>query len=124
MFHLLRYRRFGRGFQEFGESVELALPELTVFVDPRLRVPHGRGAKVHAMYTAILFATDQLRALEDFKVLRDRWPGHLEWGRQIANGSRPFCEPTENCAARGIGQGGEGGVESNRHNINQLVKCN
>ena len=123
-FLLLHCRRFRRGFQEFGESVELALPELMVFVYPRLRVAHGRGAKMYPVDSAVLLAADEPGTLEDFEVLGDGWPRHIEGRGQIANGGGPFGEALQYGAAGGIGQGGEGRIESGGHIINRLVKYN
>ena len=56
-------------------------------------------------------AGDEAGMLEDFQVLGDCGESHLERGGEVGDGGFAAGEAGEDGAARGIGEGGECGVE-------------
>ena len=57
---------------------------------------------------------DEAGALEHLQVPGDRWLAHLERLGQFRHGGLPRGQPRQDGAARGVGQGGEGEVETVR----------
>jgi hypothetical protein len=64
-----------------------------------------------AVDTAINFALEQARGLEDTEMLGNSRQGEREWLGKLGNCGLTLRETGENAAASGVGEGGERGVE-------------
>src|SRR5262249_10910453 len=101
-------------FEQRIEPLEIRLPDRAVLVDPRaglgerLRLDPARAA------LSVLTARDQPRALQHLQVFGDRRLADAERRRQLRHRSLSPRQPREDRAARGIGEGGERGVEALR----------
>ncbi len=89
----------------------MIFPELPVSGDPLFRVFHGVGPQAAAIDAAVLAALQQLSALENAQMLRDRGERYVVGSRQIAYGSLALREAGQNTAAGGIGQGPKSRVQ-------------
>ena len=98
--------------EQFIEGAVTALPELPVFLDPG-----GRFAEAHAFDLAraalrVLRRRDEAGVLQHLQVLGDRRLAHGEGFRQFRNRGLSLGEPGKDRTARGVREGGEGGVEA------------
>ena len=80
--------------------------------DPRERSAHGRGVERRAAHASFLFDRGESGALQHAHVLGDGGERHGEARRELADGAITGGEAREDVASRGIGEGGEGVVES------------
>jgi hypothetical protein len=94
------------------ESVELPLPELAVVSDPFGCALHRLGSESASVHASVLVAHDQAGAFEDAQMFRDGGKGHVVRRGEIADGRFTESELREDAAARGVGEGAKGGVES------------
>jgi hypothetical protein len=61
-----------------GQLIELKLPELTVSLDPRLRVAHRRSDQRRATYTTLAPDASEAGPLQHVNVLRHGRQRHVE----------------------------------------------
>jgi hypothetical protein len=106
-----------------GQGVELRLPEPAVLLDPARGVFHGSGHQPAAAYAPLFRVRHQPRPLEHAQMLVHAGEGHVKRARQIRERCVARGQPGEDRAARGIGEGGEGDVESGLAILNHVVKC-
>jgi hypothetical protein len=93
------------------EAVEALHPERTVVVDPVGGVFEGAGLEAAGTPLGFAASSDEAGAFQDFEVFRDSGHGDGEGLGELGNGGFTGDEASENGAASGIGEGGEGGGE-------------
>jgi len=101
-----------------GERVEALLPELAGLVEPVGSLLHrfrGQGAADHS---ALLFAPDQPRVLQDCEVLHEPWKRHREGARELGDRAAAGGERGHDLPARRVGERGENRVEGLVHILN------
>jgi len=102
------------------ELIELEFPEAAIALDPRRCIAHWRGHERRTADAPLALDARKPGALEDANVLGNGRERHVEARREIADGALSGCQPRNDCAARGVGEGGEGGVEA-RLEVNHMV---
>jgi hypothetical protein len=95
-----------------GELVELSFPELPVLVDPSGRIAERVRPEPAAPHPPVAADRGEAGAPEHLQVFRNRRERHVERPRQVADSRFTGGEPRQNGASGGIGEGGEGAVES------------
>jgi len=105
---------FGRWIlaEETFEGIESAFPEAAVLGDPVFGLLQGSGSKLAEARAANLFLRDEAGLLEDADVLHHRGKGHAVRAGKVGHGSFAEHEGSEDGAARRVGEGAEGGIES------------
>ena len=93
------------------EAIEALFPELAIAFKVLGDVFEGLGLEAAGTPLGVAGAGDEAGVLKDFQVLGDCGESHLERGGEVVDGGFAGCEAGEDGAARGIGEGGEGGVE-------------
>ena len=86
-------------------------PELAIAFKVLGDVFEGLGLEAAGTPLGVAGAGDEAGVLKDFQVLGDCGESHLERGGEVGDGGFAAGEAGEDGAARGIGEGGEGGVE-------------
>ena len=99
-------------FEHFVEAREIGFPDAAVIFKPL--GGFGEPARVDAAGAAlgVAAAGDKAGTFEDAEVLGDGGLGHREGAGELVNGGFAGAETGEDGAAGGIGERGEGGVES------------
>jgi hypothetical protein len=99
----------------------LRFPKGPILCNPCRRILHGLGGQPAAVHAAIDLALEQPRRFKHAKVLGYCGQRHGKGFGEL----RDFCfaagQPREDCAARGIGQRAEGGVEPAAEIVNHTV---
>ena len=94
------------------QGIELGFPELAIVLDPCGCIFHRPWEQAATMHSAVFVSRDEAGVFEHAQVLRYRGERHLVWRGEVADRSFALaCEAGEDAAARGIGEGGEGGIE-------------
>jgi len=97
--------------QVAGEPIELVFPEAAIAGDPRVGLPHRARDQLTPTDATVAPAHDQPGPLEDLEVFGDGRQGHAKRPGQGAHRGLAAGQPAEHRAPRGIGKGGEGGIE-------------
>src|SRR4051794_4229733 len=92
-------------------SLESALPEAPVAVDPLGGFPEGIAVDAGGPELCRAAARDQAGALEDLEVLGDGLHADRERLGELAHRRLAGCQPLQDRPPGGIGEGGEGPVE-------------
>ena len=98
------------------------LPEAAVARDPRVGLAHRAHDEAAAAHAPVFAAPHESRALQHPQVSRDGGQRDAERPGQGADRLVAGGEPGQHGAARGVGEGGEGGVEAGRFILNHVVK--
>ena len=93
------------------ESVHVGGPKTAVILDPTGRLLERGGFQAAGAPLRLAAADDETGALQDFEVLGDGGHGHLERLGEFSDGGFAKRQPSQDGAASGIGEGGEGGGE-------------
>lgn len=75
---------------------------------------HGLGSEAKAMNAAVNFPAQQAGGFQDAQMLRNGGERHAERFGEIGDFGFAESEASEDGAAGGIGEGGEGGIEAGR----------
>jgi hypothetical protein len=100
----------------------LRFPESAVLGDPVRGLLHGLGGETETVDAAVDFAVKQAGGFKDAEVFRDGRERHAERSGEFGDLSLAEREAGEDGSASGIGEGGEGVVEtSGRRIFNHMV---
>ena len=107
-----RCARFRLQFVEQGiEAAEVALPELSVTFEPGAGFGERSSLQAARAALGVAAAGDKPGALENLEMLGNGGLAHGKRLRQFVDGGLAASEAGEDGTSRGIGQGGESGVE-------------
>ena len=101
-----------RELEQIVETEEVALPELAITLEPRCRFGERLGFDATGTLLCARGVRDEPGALEHLEVLRDGGLAHRERLRELRHRCLTRREAREDGASRGIGEGGEHGVEA------------
>jgi len=106
------------GFAQVAfERIEAPLPELAVAADPVGGLRQRRRLERAASHASLLARPEKAGPLEGFDVLQKRGERHRERVGQVGYGGLASREPGQDGPPGGVGEGGEGRVES-LHTLN------
>jgi hypothetical protein len=80
-------------------------------LDPPGGIFHGFRSEMAAVDATVNFAAEQACRFEDAEVFRDGGEGDAEGSGEFGDSGLALGEAGEDRAARGVGEGTEGGVE-------------
>jgi len=103
---------FSLGLRKIAiESVELALPEDAVLGDPVCGLLHGLRGEPAMAHATDLVLRDKTGLLENAQMLHNGRQRHVVGMGELGNGRRALGESRDNRPARGVGEGGKGGIQ-------------
>jgi hypothetical protein len=97
--------------EKFFERVELVLPEDAVEGEPIDGLLHGGDGEAAHADAADFLLRDEARLFENGKVLHDGRHGDFVGADEFGDGGLAALKSGQDAAARGVAEGGEGGVE-------------
>ena len=108
-------------FEVKGQSIELVFPKAAVVLDPVGGVAHRLGDEPAAVNAPVDFTVEQAGGFEDAQVLGDGGERNVKGRGELADGGLAAGQAGEEGAARGVGEGAEGGVECRERIVNHTV---
>lgn len=104
---------FGLEFLENGiQALEITFPDFAVAFEPVADFGKGLGFDAARAALGVAAAGDKAGAFEDAKVLGDGRLRHVEGLGEFVDRGIAENQAGQDSAARGVGESGEGGVES------------
>jgi hypothetical protein len=97
--------------EKFLERVELVLPEDAVEGEPVGGLLHGRDGEAAHADAAYFLLGDEACLFENCEVLHDGRHGDFVGADEFCDGGVSALEGSQDAAARGVAECGEGGVE-------------
>jgi hypothetical protein len=94
------------------EALEVACPDFAVFFEPFGGLDKRLGFEAAGAALSVLAPGDEAGAFKNFEVFGDGGLSHLEGLGEFQDGGLAGGEASEDGAASGIGESGEGGIES------------
>ena len=98
-------------FQVIGEAIESVFPGFARVIDPFGRGGESFGIEAAGAALGVAASLDEACLLEDFEVARDGGEADVERGGKLEDGGVAGGEASDDRAPRGVGEGGERGIE-------------
>jgi hypothetical protein len=103
--------------EELFQRVEPLLPERAVDVEPLGGSPQRLGVETDVMDAPVDAAPHEASLLQHLEVLGGRVERHPVWSSDLTDRRVGDGEASEDVAAGGVGERGEGGVEIFNHTV-------